>query len=270
MYQSIVSSFAPLEYYKKLTNCLANSKNLKLNLSKIPKNEKKENPLVTIKSIQTEFLEKYNVKRNEQEQENQKIDTETAKQDIQIRKRKKYEEENLIYNLPDAYFKAHEKPNLAFFKVPQQKKQKINPSIHSISKNTTVASIFSSDFNPKRFSTLLEVPVEQKQQHQKPVIIDPRTIINLEIDKSIEDNEDSEVKINKLKEYEALTNECANQINSPCFDNTDPIKDIVNNLNQQYNSSTKTLREPLKAETSTTLPDISKFIIVLGSIITGF
>lgn len=209
MNKTAESSFAPLEYYKKLTNCLANRKNLKLNISKIQGSRDfrhKSTPFITNRKIQVKFLANYNLRKQFNENQKQQREKLANKQGEAIFKvkdnaalneklKRKTNDESYI-NLPDSYFKANQLPDLSMFKVPEippTKRQKIEILPNTVNtSNFTLGSLFSGNFNPPQFSTpierekaeqpqLLSMPIEREEANKtvqpQPLIADPNDIL---------------------------------------------------------------------------------------------
>jgi len=211
MNKTTESSFAPLEYYKKLTNCLANRKNLKLNISKIQGSRDfrhKSTPFITNRKIQVKFLANYNLRKQFNENQKQQREKLANKQGEAIFKvknnaalneklKRKTNDESYI-NLPDSYFKANPLPDLSVFKVPEippTKRQKIEILPNTVNaSNFTLASLFSGNFNPPQFSTPIErekakkaeqpqfsMPIEREEANKTvqphPIIADPNDIL---------------------------------------------------------------------------------------------
>lgn len=239
------TSFSPLEYYKKLTNCLANRKNLKLNISKIQGSRDfrfKSTPFITNRKIQNKFLANYQMRK--QFNENQKHLREQLANNqkevilnVQLNnnvalsdklKRKTINEESYI-NLPDSYFKTSQLPDLSLFKapgIPPVKKQKIQilPNVVNVS-NFTLGSLFSGNFKPPQCST----PIEP----QHPITINPNNILGslenfkfldqeepveeLHPDKAMNDRLKAARALDKMKSYKNLIDEAATYVESVCF-----------------------------------------------------
>lgn len=263
------SSFDPLDYYKKLTNCLANRKNLKLNLSKIPgANKLKHNshaPFLTDRKIQERFLEKCKIKR--QQKENQKevlkdndnnnssealFKVKQNEQDLDNFKRKKQNESYI--NLPDSYFKS--RIDLSIFKVPAvpalppSKKQKIdiNNPIKPNSTNFTLASIFTEDFNPQKYSTPIDkLPIVY--ENPQPIIADPNEfyseLMQQEQNEQMKEAENQEKEEKLFKTFEQSIDDAAKYIDSVCFEEEDPLDTILKDLNKIFEEATQSPRESL-------------------------
>lgn len=258
------SSFAPLEYYKKLTNCLANRKNLKLNISKIHGSRDfrfKSTPFITNRKIQLKFLANYQMRKqfNEnQKQQREKLENKQTEVIFNVKnknnvalneklKRKAANEESYI-NLPDSYFKTSQLPDLSLFKapgIPPIKKQKIQilPNVVNVS-NFTLASLFSGNFNPQQCSTPIEPQVKQPQH---PVTIDPNNILesleNLQFLDPVEPEEELHPNkamnerlkaaraLDKMKSYKNLIDAAATYVESVCFGQlTNAIIAMINRI----------------------------------------
>ncbi|KAG5671731.1 hypothetical protein PVAND_001911 [Polypedilum vanderplanki] len=188
------SSFVPLDYYKKLTNCLANRKQIKVNLNTIPgiKDYKKKpkKVMLTNEKIHAKFLAKYSENKESQtvqkqqmqsqEQQNQNINQNEGSVEKEKIKRKKDES---FLNLSPTFFKAYKGPELSIFKVPEipqspaAKKPKIS---HSTETEFTIASLFSGNFNPRKTSTPNEkaAAVEQSAEKSKQLNHDKPSAFN--------------------------------------------------------------------------------------------
>ena len=118
------SSFDPYDYYKKLTQCLANKKNTRI---AIPGQKRVSGPLITKQQIRAKFLAKYNTEKQQQtslatktsvERNSQKVSFKVKIQEpIGASKRKKIREDYI--NLPDSFFKSFDGPDMSIFKVPE-------------------------------------------------------------------------------------------------------------------------------------------------------
>lgn len=192
------SSFSPLDYYKQLTHHLANRKNLKINLSRIPGSREftkvKRAPFMTNQIIQSKFLAKYN-ERCEKREIEKPIEKPKSRNEVNFKlktnqvgtKRKLKENENNSYfNLPATFFKSYNGPDLSVFKVPevpQNKRQKMSSNesrdrslLASNSSNFTLASLFSGNFKPPRSST----PFETKRSSENEIEAMQTSILEFE------------------------------------------------------------------------------------------
>lgn len=246
------SSFAPLEYYKKLTNCLASRKNLKLNVSRINgvKKNQKNVPVITTRNVQAKFLEKYSNKRveninNDDPLSFPKKTTSNPLFNIKLNEnnKRKKDDESFLYNLPETVFKSHDVPNLSIFKVPngpQKKKQRVDviqPEI-STTNNFTIASLFSTNFVPPKCSTPFDVQESPKADELQagPIISDPNEIFTSPKSVSETGAKDIEEVFTRkeLVSYIALLDESAQFIDSAYFQSIPDMVDVIlNRLNQK-------------------------------------
>lgn len=134
MNRSSASSFDPLSYYKKLTQCLAQKTNTKVNMMSIPGLKPKEKrisrPLITKQHLQAKFMAKYNRDKNQETSQGAKSSSEknVTQKNIPIafkvkttqdaRSKRRKPQENYI-NLPSSFFKSFEGPDMSIFKVPE-------------------------------------------------------------------------------------------------------------------------------------------------------
>ncbi|XP_070500067.1 myb-like protein X [Chironomus tepperi] len=213
MNKTAETTFVPLAYFKKLTHCLANRRNTKVNVSKIQGVRDyhfKTMPLITNRKVQIKFLANHRLRK--EFNENQKQQREkfynnsrvfTVKNNVAINEKlkRKTKEESYI-NLSDSYFKSVKLPDILMFKVPEVppiKKQKIQilPKTVNVS-NFTLSSLFSGDFNPPRYST----PVEKDQNnntYQLPPLIAVPTKYSTPIEQE-KDNKDDQGMDKKAKQ----------------------------------------------------------------------
>jgi hypothetical protein len=247
------SSFAPLDYYKKLTHCLANRKNCKVNLSKVPgAKEPKKNVFLTNEKVQEKFLQKYNERKLQQHAVNKPANDSNRnginfviKSNVYAGKRKKSDDENIV-NLPSSFFKSFKPPDLSLFKIPEvphQKKARLaiaNSSISKAPSNFTLASIFSGTFNPVQASTPLEKPTRIQ-----PIISDPEDIMRefigkrkQDIRKSVNVVERGSIEKNqRLENYLKKIDACASKLDSLWYSNEDdPLDELVESLKGVYNA----------------------------------
>jgi hypothetical protein len=280
MNKSAESSFAPLEYYKKLTNCLANRKNLKLNISKIQGVRSstdfrfKSTPFITNRKIQLKFLANYRMRKEfnaNQKQQREKLANKPNEAIFNVKKsnntalneklKRKTTEESYI-NLSDSYFKGNQVPDLSLFKVPgipPIKRQKIQILPNTVNTSSiTLASLFSGNFNPPQFST----PITEEKAHPKPLIADPNDILrsleNLESimeeesrDKGMNDRIKAARELDKMKAYKNLIDDAATYVESVCFGElTDAIIAIIKRLYKKYEEASQSPRPSLVSSTS--------------------
>jgi len=275
MNKTAESSFAPLEYYKKLTNCLANRKNLKLNISKIQGSRDfhhKSTPFITNRKIQVKFLANYNLRKQFNENQKQQREKLANKHDdeaifkvknnapLNEKLKRKTNDESYI-NLPDSYFKPNQLPDLSLFKVPvipPSKRQKIEilPNTVNTSNNFTLASLFSGNFNPPQFSTPIEKEKAKKTEQPYPLIADPNDILgsfgNLQFHEEDNHGTDQNKKINTTKEidqmkyYKDLVDEAAAYVDTACFDDIEnPIQIIGNRVGNMHEDASQSPRPSL-------------------------
>lgn len=178
------TTFDPMDWYKKMTTCLANKKNCKINLSRVPGGkeikERKLPPKITNQNLQDKFLSKYNEKRQQQDSEdianNESKSSSLAfnlKQKDQASKndgKKRQKPDESFINLPPQYFKANV-PDLSIFKVPEApvaKKQKIQDVGKDTTNNFTLESLFSGNFKPGKASTPFDEQPTPSEANSKP------------------------------------------------------------------------------------------------------
>lgn len=275
-FKSSNSSFDPLDYYKKLTMCLANKKNCKINISRVPGGkelvENKRLPnRITEEHLQLKFLAKYNEKKalelQQKEQEQAAAQKKALKKnpfnfdfkqnalmkDNNNGKRKKEDEAYL--NLPPSYFHSTNVPDLAIFKVPTVPEvpeippKKPRLQIPDNSSNFTLESLFSGNFKPPRTSTPIEPqqPVERPQ----PIISDPCEILGM-MKKRVEAKKTQNDP--KMKAFVALIDTTAKKIDSTCFaDIEDQAQEILKRLNVTHEIASQSPRQSLLGSAISTI-----------------
>lgn len=218
-HNSKASSFDPYDYYKKLTNCLADKNNFKVNRRSIPgmhKNNKRvTKPLITRQEIQAKFLAKHNEKRQQREPNEQSSRSLRANEISQNKKlhplqfnvklnqnapKRKREPEYI--NLPNSFFHSFDGPDLSIFKKPEvpilkkQKDPEPTPS-NAQSINLTMATVNSAAFKPKETSTPFEKP--------QPIITDPDDILSIFLRSSIIYDKEKSQSVEVLKKSFAVS-----------------------------------------------------------------
>jgi hypothetical protein len=170
--------------------------------------------------------------------------------------KRKTKDESYI-NLPDSYFKANQLPDLSLFKVPAippTKRQKIEILPNTVNtSNFTLASLFSGDFKPQKFST----PIEKEKQVEKteqplPLIADPNDILgsfeNLQFHEEGNQGTDKNAtkEIDQMKNYYDLVDEASAYIDSACFDDIeDPIEIIEKKISNKHEDASQSPRPSL-------------------------
>lgn len=254
------TSFDPMDWYKKLTTCLASKKNCKINLSRVPggkeikDNKRLPSKKITSQNLQNKFLAKYNEKRQQLDPEDYNSEQKLVplgfnlQQKNQNAMRKKPDD---IINLPSTYFKLTNVPDLSIFKIPQippAKKQKLEKATNALS-NFTLDSLFSGNFRPPKAST----PVDE----MRPIISDPCDVLNV-INKSKTDRGDM-LEIShevfqaekteedpKFRDFLDLVDSVALKIDTMCFSKlVDPIAGVLNHLNETHDIVTQSPRSSL-------------------------
>jgi hypothetical protein len=259
------ASFDPMDWYKKLTTCLATKKSCKINLSRVPggkeiKENKRLPSRISNHHLQSKFLAKYNEKRQHQDSEGvHNVVVPPPKptglgfnlhQNDQNGKRQK-PDENYI-NLPPTYFKPNV-PDLSIFKVPnvpQAKRPRMEMASRDILNNFTLESLFSGNFKPPKASTPIEVPA--------PIISDPGDILNAinatrldRIEANLENSHTINQDDSKLKGFLALVDTVSKKIEATCFSKiADPLLEIINRLNETHDIATQSPRSSLCGNSS--------------------
>lgn len=280
-FKSSDSSFDPLDYYKKLTLCLANKKNCKINISRVPGGkelmENKRLPhRITEEYLQLQFLAKYNEKKalELQQKEHQQIQPAPPlvqmnpakknplnfdfKHNALMKDGKRRKEDETYLNLPPSYFQSTNIPDLAIFKVPDAPppppKKPRNEAPESLS-NFTLDSLFSGNFKPPKTSTPIEQPKEAAEK-PKAIISDPCEILNLiKQSKAKEASEKSKKDQNdpKMKSFVELIDAIAKKIDAVCFaDIEDQMLEILNKLNTMHEIASQSPRQSLLCSGSST------------------
>lgn len=281
---SRASSFDPFVYYKKLTRCLADKNNCRVNLGNIPgarKNNKMARPLITRQEIQAKFIAKCNAERKERELKEAK--TSQGNQDSQdsqsnplnfklngdLKGRKRAPD---YINLPPSFFSSFNGSDLSIFKQPEvpalKKKKDPVPAPPSVpSNNSTMATVNSAAFIPKEKDA--STPIDQHHkpklyEKKKPFITDPDDILtNLRKPMEIAPKPTSEEDFAgvKSKSYLELVDEIAKNIDANCFsDQPDPFDAIQSRVLQIYEAfcqSPRLLNETLMSNASVESPPSS-------------
>lgn len=269
-FKSNNSSFDPLDYYKKLTLCLANKKNCKINISRVPGGkelmENKRLPnRITEEVLQLKFLAKYNEKKAlEVQQKDHQQHDQISVQNNPFKKNplnfdfkhnalmkdngKRKKEDETYLNLPPSYFQSTNVPDLAIFKVPEipakRPRTELPPDNAS---NFTLESLFSGNFKPPRTSTPKEQPVATASERPQPIISDPCEILGI-MKESKKRNEEAQAKKDdsKMKAFIALIDTTAKKIDSVCFaDIEDPTLEILRQLNKTHEVASQSPRPSL-------------------------
>lgn len=257
------TSFDPMDWFKKMTDCLANKKNCKINLSRVPggkeiKENKRLPPKITNHHLQNKFLAKYNEKRQTKEQEDSQHNVPRPNMlGFEVKQRnppaKRPNKDEDYINLPPTFFKSTNVPDLSIFKVPEvplAKKPRIEKP-QSKTADFTLDTLFSGSFKPPKASTPLEA-------QPKPLLSSPSDILNainesrLQVVQAFEKSRSSALQQEdpNLKEFLSLVDKVAKKIDSTCFSNvSNPIADIISELQQTHDVATQSPRNSLYSPT---------------------
>lgn len=254
------SSFDPLDFYHKLTQCLAKRKKCHFDRQMIPGLEKKSRNINHMPFSQAQqqrkFIDNYYQARQRKEQQQQaaasKQKNTSTEQDVSRinalnfhvkqtepnnRKEKKKDDEAYI-NLPDSFFHSFKGPDMSIFKVPlvpakQKSKKNPPPPPSSAGMSMSLQSLRSTDFKPIDAST----PIEKAS---KPMIADADELLS----KANQPLPLTHVtKRMSFKDYMALVDRTSKKIHEKCLHHIqDPVIDILNRVKKVYETSSVTPR----------------------------
>lgn len=258
MNNSRASSFNPLGYYKKLTECISKKSNHKAVLKQINRGQNISKPMITREHLQAKIMAKFNQKNNRESGDGlqntevasgrgskEKINFVSKFSDTTKTKNKKDEEPYV--NLSDSFFRSFTGPSdTSLFKIPEApvkdtlKKRKVNhpeqdpeppPSL-----NFSLNSLKSANFNPN--PNQASTPIEDKK---KPMFTDPRDIESYFSARPVVEDvpEDTHFVFDaRAKEVSGMVAKVAKKIDSTCFAQyPDPIIDIHGRIMEIYEAS---------------------------------
>jgi hypothetical protein len=114
---------------------------------------------------------------------------------------------------------------MSLFKVPQLKTSKLIEN-RTVAKNSTLNTLFSINFNPPKASTPLD------GCEQGIVLTDPHEVLF-----ASENGKDKKEPKNAFKNLLEQVDQVSKNIDEKCFENADPISNIVKTIQQHHDSS---------------------------------